>query len=47
MQADMKFSAGGEKFKMKYVWQSLADWKTWLASESYPSRNRYDVLMAA
>lgn len=28
----MKFSAGGEKFKMKYVLQSLRDWKTWVAS---------------
>ncbi len=34
LQADMKFSAGGESFKMKYVWQSLVDWKTWLASKS-------------
>ena len=33
LQADMKFSAGGESFKLKYVWQSLTDWKTWLASE--------------
>ncbi|KAJ8474468.1 hypothetical protein ONZ51_g7199 [Trametes cubensis] len=35
LQADMKFSAGGERFKMKYVWQSLADWKTWLAMGIY------------
>ncbi|KAI0080273.1 MFS general substrate transporter [Panus rudis PR-1116 ss-1] len=35
LQEDMKFSAGGEKFKMKYVWQSLADWKTWLAMGIY------------
>lgn len=33
LQADLKHSAGGESFKMKYVWQSLKDWKTWLASE--------------
>lgn len=32
LQADMKFSAGGESFKWKYVKQSLTDWKTWLAS---------------
>lgn len=25
LQEDMKFSAGGEKFKMKYVLQSLRD----------------------
>ncbi|KAF8877869.1 major facilitator superfamily domain-containing protein [Infundibulicybe gibba] len=31
LQEDMKFSAGGEVFKMQYVWQSLCDWKTWLA----------------
>ncbi|KAI0800960.1 MFS general substrate transporter [Fomes fomentarius] len=35
LQADMKFSAGGESFKMKYVWQSLVDWKTWLAMGIY------------
>ena len=33
LQADLKHSAGGESFKMKYVWQSLKDWKTWLASK--------------
>ncbi|OBZ79581.1 hypothetical protein A0H81_00866 [Grifola frondosa] len=35
LQADMKFSAGGESFKMKYVWQSLSDWKTWIAMGIY------------
>ncbi|KAI9060609.1 MFS general substrate transporter [Trametes sanguinea] len=35
LQADMKFSAGGEKFKMKYVWQSLTDRKVWLAMGIY------------
>ncbi len=34
LQADMKYSAGGETFKMKYVWQCLTDRQTWLASES-------------
>lgn len=33
LQADAQFSAAGESFKMQYVWKSLADWKTWLASE--------------
>ncbi|EMD42007.1 hypothetical protein CERSUDRAFT_90608 [Gelatoporia subvermispora B] len=33
LQADLKFSAGGEIFTMKYVWQSLSDWKTYIASE--------------
>lgn len=33
LQADMKFSAAGESFNMRYVWQSLRDWKTWIASE--------------
>ena len=28
----MQHSAGGEKFHIKYVWQSLLDWKTWVAS---------------
>ncbi|KAF7799237.1 hypothetical protein EIP86_010469 [Pleurotus ostreatoroseus] len=31
LQDDSKFSAGGEKFKFKYVRQSLGDWKTWVA----------------
>ncbi|GJE85744.1 MFS general substrate transporter [Phanerochaete sordida] len=35
LQNDMKFSAAGEKFKMKYVWQSLRDWKTWVAMGIY------------
>ncbi|CAL1695329.1 unnamed protein product [Somion occarium] len=35
LQNDMKYSAGGESFKMKYVWQSLADWKTWVAMGIY------------
>ena len=36
LQSDMKFSAGGESFKLKYVWQSLSDWKTWVASRLPP-----------
>lgn len=36
LQADMKYSAGGETFKMKYVWQCLTDRQTWLASEFLP-----------
>jgi MFS family permease len=32
LQDDMQFSAGGEKFQAKYIWQSLRDWKTWVAS---------------
>ncbi|KAK7694902.1 hypothetical protein QCA50_002090 [Cerrena zonata] len=35
LQSDMKFSAGGEPFKFKYVWQSLQDWKTWVAMAIY------------
>ena len=35
LQEDMKFSAGGEKFRMKYVIQSLRDWKTWVASTCF------------
>ncbi|KIJ68580.1 hypothetical protein HYDPIDRAFT_82841 [Hydnomerulius pinastri MD-312] len=35
LRADMQFSAGGEKFKLKYVWQSLKDWKTYLAMGIY------------
>ncbi|KAG7445010.1 MFS general substrate transporter [Guyanagaster necrorhizus] len=29
LQADSQFSATGEKFKLKYIKQSLLDWKTW------------------
>ncbi|KAI0830622.1 MFS general substrate transporter [Trametes gibbosa] len=32
LQADMKFSAGGEIFQTKYLWQGLADPKTSLAN---------------
>jgi len=31
LRADMQFSAGGEQFKVKSVWQSLKDWKTYIA----------------
>lgn len=34
LQDDMMFSAAGEAFKKRYIWQSLSDWKTWLASAS-------------
>ena len=33
LRADMQFSAGGEQFSTKYIWQSLKDWKTYIASE--------------
>ncbi|KAF8898875.1 major facilitator superfamily domain-containing protein [Infundibulicybe gibba] len=36
LQEDMMFSAGGEAFKMRYIWQSLCDWKTWLSSDDGP-----------
>ncbi|KAL5495356.1 hypothetical protein ACEPAI_819 [Sanghuangporus weigelae] len=35
LQADQQFSAGGEKFKMKYVKQCLKDVKTYLAMGIY------------
>ncbi|KAI0094965.1 major facilitator superfamily domain-containing protein [Irpex rosettiformis] len=35
LQADLKRSAGGESFKMKFVLQSLKDWKTWIAMGIY------------
>lgn len=34
LQHDDQFSAAGEKFQAKYLWQSLTDWKTWLSSTS-------------
>jgi hypothetical protein len=35
LKADSQFSASGESFQMKYVWQSLSDWKTWVACLVY------------
>ncbi|KAH8120224.1 MFS general substrate transporter [Phellopilus nigrolimitatus] len=35
LQSDQQFSAGGEAFRMKYVWQCLADKKTWIAMGIY------------
>ncbi|KAG6851216.1 hypothetical protein H0H93_015226 [Arthromyces matolae] len=35
LQEDMQFSARGEDFRMSYVYQSLRDWKTWLAMGIY------------
>lgn len=33
LQEDDQSSAVGEDLKMKSIWQSLLDWKTWLGSE--------------
>ena len=33
LQGDDQFSAAGEHLRMKYVWQSVLDWKTWIGSE--------------
>lgn len=33
LQQDQQLSAGGEAFKLKYVWQALSDKKTYIASE--------------
>ncbi|EAU92674.2 hypothetical protein CC1G_01719 [Coprinopsis cinerea okayama7 len=35
LQEDMKFSASGEAFSSEYVWQSLKDWKTYIAMGLY------------
>lgn len=32
LQQDDQFSAAGEHLRMKYIWQSLLDWKTWIGS---------------
>ena len=32
LQVDNQFSAGGESFKTRYIFKSLVDWKTWVAS---------------
>lgn len=39
----MKFSAAGEPFKMKYVWQALADWKTWFACKLLNYSTRFSL----
>ena len=33
LQNDSQHSAAGEKFEMRYMWQSLRDWETYLSSE--------------
>jgi hypothetical protein len=33
LKEDMRFSADEERFKFKYVWQCLTDWKTYVARE--------------
>ncbi|KDR85326.1 hypothetical protein GALMADRAFT_218418 [Galerina marginata CBS 339.88] len=35
LEDDMKLSAAGESFRKEYIWQSLADWKTWVAMGIY------------
>ena len=35
LQEDAQFSAAGEEFKMRYVWRSIFDWKTWVAMFVY------------
>ena len=34
LQVDDQFSAAGESFKTRYIFKSLVDWKTWVASGS-------------
>lgn len=33
LQTDDQYSAAGEKFKAKYIWQSLSSWRTYLTSK--------------
>ncbi|KAF8912987.1 major facilitator superfamily domain-containing protein [Gymnopilus junonius] len=35
LEDDMKLSAAGESLKRAYIWQSLTDWKTWIAMGIY------------
>jgi len=35
LQSDDQFSAAGEKLKLKYIFQSLVDWKTWVGMIVY------------
>jgi sugar phosphate permease len=34
LMEDRRLSAGGEHFQIKFIRQSLTDWKTWVASKS-------------
>ena len=43
LQEDDQFSAAGEKFRFKYVLQSLVDWKTWVGS-TYSCYNEKKLL---
>ncbi|KAJ7576968.1 MFS general substrate transporter [Mycena floridula] len=35
LQGDDQFSAAGEKLRMKYIWASLLDWKSWVGMMVY------------
>lgn len=35
LQKDDQYSAAGETLKLKYIWQSLLDWKTWVGMLLY------------
>ncbi|KAJ3876174.1 MFS general substrate transporter [Lentinula edodes] len=35
LQGDDQFSAAGEKLKMKYIYKSILDWKTWIGMIVY------------
>ncbi|KAF8226835.1 MFS general substrate transporter [Tricholoma matsutake] len=35
LQGDDQFSAAGENLKLKYIWKSLVDWKTWVGMIVY------------
>jgi len=37
LQRDDQHSAAGENLKMKYIWQSLSDWMTYLTSKEFCS----------
>jgi len=39
LQKDCQHSAAGEKLKIKYIWQSLSDWRTYLTSK--PDRSLF------
>ena len=34
LKDDGQFSVSGEAFSIKYVWESMMDWKTWVSSKS-------------
>ena len=49
LKEDMRFSADKEGFKVKYLWQCLTDWKTYVTREFlFPRKisHRDDIILS-